>query len=431
MSDHEVSKPEPTPDVDDVVGSAHAGLADAEAARTGTDETAAAAGSGSGDSAEPARDDASQAPDAPTAAGASAPDQVSPAQAGHDAVADGADTTGPATPAAGAAGTTAPATDGADAGTTTADAADSADAGDASTGVVAPERARPERTEDPDLAAFAEAEAAYPGTFGGTFTPPPPRHEPAAEPTAATTALPADDAHDTETTALAATAAYASTEASGAGGAGIVASEPTAATTVAPTEFAPPAQGPLPIFVQAPEPPRDRGNRAAAGGIGLIATICFAILYLGAALGMGLLTGDVRGENIVDELLENLRSFELWIPVAVFFLGFWLLGAVINRGRWGYWVVFGILVGAAAYGGHILGQLFAAPFWTLTAAENAELANSQLLAPLAIAAFVFGRELTIWFGAWVARSGARKTELNAEAQREYERILEAGPQLPD
>ncbi|MFE2773473.1 ABC transporter [Microbacterium resistens] len=446
MSDHEVSKPEPTPDVDDVVGSANAGLADAEAARTGTDETNAAAGSGSSDSAEPTRDDASPAPEAPTAAGNSVPDHASPEHADHDAVTDGAGATDPVTPAtdkadAGTAdadaGVPAPATDTTD--TATADTAGPADAnmatadtaGDASTGVVAPERARPERTEDPDLAAFAEAEAAYPGTFGGTFTPPPPRHEPATEPTAATTALPADDDHDTETTALAATAAYASTEASGAGGAGIVASEPTAATTVAPTEFAPPAQGPLPIFVQAPEPPRDRGNRAAAGGIGLIAAICFAILYLGAALGMGLLTGDVRGENIVDVLLENLRSFELWIPVAVFFLGFWLLGAVINRGRWGYWVVFGILVGAAAYGGHILGQLFAAPFWTLTAAENAELANSQLLAPLAIAAFVFGRELTIWFGAWVARSGARKTELNAEAQREYERILEAGPQLPD
>ena len=28
-----------------------------------------------------------------------------------------------------------------------------------------------------------------------------------------------------------------------------------------------------------------------------------------------------------------------------------------------------------------------------------------------------------------SRSGARKTELNAEAQREYERTLEAGPTL--
>src|SRR5690606_27241243 len=114
----------------------------------------------------------------------------------------------------------------------------------------------------------------------------------------------------------------------------------------------------------------------------------------------------------------------------VFFIGFWLLGAIVNRGRWGLWVVFGLLVGVVSYGGYILGQLFEAPFWRVTSSEATSLVGEQLFAPLAIAAFVLGRELTIWFGAWVARSGARKTELNEEAQREYERTLEAGPTLP-
>jgi hypothetical protein len=79
--------------------------------------------------------------------------------------------------------------------------------------------------------------------------------------------------------------------------------------------------------------------------------------------------------------------------------------------------------------GHLLGQLFQAPFWTLTARQGADLVQGQLLAPLAIVAFVLGRELTIWFGAWVAARGKRVTELNDEAQREYERTLEAGPRL--
>ena len=52
-----------------------------------------------------------------------------------------------------------------------------------------------------------------------------------------------------------------------------------------------------------------------------------------------------------------------------------------------------------------------------------------MLAPYAIVAFVLGREMTIWFGAWVASRGRRVTELNEVAQREYERTLEAGPQL--
>jgi hypothetical protein len=113
----------------------------------------------------------------------------------------------------------------------------------------------------------------------------------------------------------------------------------------------------------------------------------------------------------------------------VFFLGFWLLGAFINRGRWGLWVVFGLLVGAVAYGGHILGQLFQAPFWSIAPSRAGEIVGDQLLAPLAVIAFILGREITIWFGAWVSKRGRRMTELNDESQREYERTLEAGPQL--
>ncbi|GAA1952818.1 ABC transporter [Microbacterium aquimaris] len=193
--------------------------------------------------------------------------------------------------------------------------------------------------------------------------------------------------------------------------------------------YAAPAPSPQPIFVQAPEAPRPRGNRAAAGAIGVLAAVTFAVLYLAAWLGFGAIEGTVTVENVGTVALEALGTAALWVPVVVFFLSFWLLGAVINRGRWGAWVIFGLLVGLAAYGGHILGQLFQAPFWLLTAREGAELVEGQLLAPLAIVAFVLGRELTIWYGAWVASRGKRVTELNTEAQREYERTLEAGPQL--
>lgn len=202
----------------------------------------------------------------------------------------------------------------------------------------------------------------------------------------------------------------------------VVPSEPTLA-------IPPAVVAPQPIFVQAPEPPLPRGNRGAAGAIGLLAAIVFGVLYLGAATGLAALDGDVTGDQLGSYLLGALASWWLWIPVAVYFIGFWLLGAIINRGRWGYWVHFGLLTGAAAYGGHILGQLFQAPFWTLTASEGAQIANEQLFAPLAIAAFIFGREITIWFGAWVAARGKRVSELNYEAQREYERTLEAGPRI--
>ncbi len=200
-----------------------------------------------------------------------------------------------------------------------------------------------------------------------------------------------------------------------------------AETRVVPAEPVAPQPAPQPIFVQAPEPPRELGNRGTAGAIGLVAALAFAVLFLGAVLGFGALRGEVTAENVGTAALEPLTTWAFWVPVVVFFLSFWLLGAFVNRARWGKWVTLGLLVAIATYGGYILGQLFQAPFWRITATESVELVNEQLLAPLAIAAFVFARELTIWFGAWVARSGAKKKALNAEAQAEYERTLEAGP----
>ena len=194
-------------------------------------------------------------------------------------------------------------------------------------------------------------------------------------------------------------------------------------------EAAPSVIAPQPIFVQAPEAPRPKGNRAAAGAIGLVAALAFAALYLLVWLGVGAIDGTVTAENAGTTAVAALGTWALWVPTVVFFLSFWLVGAIINRGRWGVWVHIGLLVGFAAYAGHILGQLFQAPFWSITASEGAALVESQLLAPLAVASFIIARELTIWFGAWAAARGRRVTELNLEAQHEYERTLEAGPQL--
>lgn len=205
----------------------------------------------------------------------------------------------------------------------------------------------------------------------------------------------------------------------------ITASEPVSPEHAEP---APPAAQ-LPIFVQAPEPPRLKGNRGASGAIGILAALVFAVLYFGATLGSRALLGQVTMDNIADASLELLTSFELWVPVVIFFLGFWLLGVIVNRARWAAWVLLGLFVGVIAYAGHIVGQLVQAPFWRLARSEGLQLVEEQLLAPLAIAAFVFGREITIWFGAWAARRGARVSERNAEAQAEYERTLEAGPKL--
>ncbi len=237
-------------------------------------------------------------------------------------------------------------------------------------------------------------------------------HPTAAAPTVATTAYSHADATPTTVTPSEPSSERGSEAAGATGG-----SAPTAAYSQ------------QPIFVQAPEAPRPRGNRGAAAAIGLLAALVFAVLYLAASLGLTALNGGIAASELGQEVLATVTTWAFWVPVVVFFLGFWILGAFINRGRWGLWVILGLLVGFAAYGGHLLGQLFQAPFWSIAPSQAGQLVGEQLLAPLAVIAFVLGREITIWFGAWVAARGRRVTELNAEAQREYERTLEAGPQL--
>lgn len=222
-----------------------------------------------------------------------------------------------------------------------------------------------------------------------------------------------------------------------AGAAAAPAGEKTAASKaqVHPAEpVAPAAQ--QPIFVQAPEAPLVRGNRLTAGLIGLIAAASFGVLYLIAIAGLSAFSySDFVMESTFvrrgfgDTMVSALGSWVFWMPVVTFFLGFWLLGAIINRGRWGTWVIFGLLVGVAAYGGFVLGFMVQEQFWTRSAEVTTVLAQEAFLSPLAIVALVLGRELTIWFGAWVARIGTHKEAQNAEAKREYEHKLEAGPVL--
>lgn len=183
-----------------------------------------------------------------------------------------------------------------------------------------------------------------------------------------------------------------------------------------------------PIFVQAPEPPLIRGNRGAAGLIGLLAAVVFAVFYLAARL----LFSDINVLDpaaLLDETLAQISSFGFWVPVVVFFLAFWLLGAFVNRGRWAYWVIFGLFVGLAAYAGHVLGAVIEAGPWDITWDQAVELMGAEIVAPSAIVALVIGRELPVWFGGWIAGRGRRVTAWNDEAQAEYERTLEAGPQL--
>ncbi|MFK4791783.1 hypothetical protein [Microbacterium sp. ZW T5_56] len=209
---------------------------------------------------------------------------------------------------------------------------------------------------------------------------------------------------------------------------------PPAAAAAATTPVAEPAAtgvtaGPAQIFVQAPEEPAKRGNRGFSGVVGLLATIIFAVIYMAATLlprGGDVLTSF---EALGKAALTEVASPGFWIPVATFFLAFWLLGAILNTAKWGYWVVFGFLVGLLSLAGHILGQIIAANPWTITPTQALELARTSVFSIPGLVALAIGRELPVWFGGWIARRGRKVIAANAEAQEEFQRILDAGPQL--
>lgn len=180
------------------------------------------------------------------------------------------------------------------------------------------------------------------------------------------------------------------------------------------------------IYVQAPVPPKAKGNRAFGVVVGLVASVVFAALYALAAY----VVMSIRGTTnpIEQAFAEFVGQPVFWVPIIFFFLAFILLAAIVNRGRWWPYAIFGLLVGAVVYLSYVGGALLSVA-WRITPADVSVFVSQQWLAPLAILAGVFAREVTVWFGAWVASRGRKVSQRNREALEEYDRQLAAGPQL--
>ncbi|GGE81965.1 hypothetical protein [Mycetocola zhadangensis] len=200
------------------------------------------------------------------------------------------------------------------------------------------------------------------------------------------------------------------------------AAEARAAADANRTEAASPA-APVrqPIYVQAPSKPKPKSNRGFGILVSLLATLAFAVLYAGI-LALILLANN----GSVDVVGDVLARAPYWIPVLFFFLAMALLVAIVNRGGWWAYVLGGFAVAAIVYGSYLGGVLIDVAT-TITPAQVGDTVRRVLLSPAAIIAFLVAREVPIWFGAWIAARGRKVRERNAEAQAEYERVLEQGP----
>jgi hypothetical protein len=184
---------------------------------------------------------------------------------------------------------------------------------------------------------------------------------------------------------------------------------------------------PQTVYVQAPAPPKSRGNRGFGVLVALIGTVLFALLYAGVAYLLITMYGAGRTEG-VQVFTEFLVRPVFWVPIVAFFIGFALLAAIVNRGAWWYYAVFSLIIAVLVYFSYLGGALLTVEAWTLTVGAAGEFIAQRWLDPFAIAAFIIAREIPIWLGGWIAARGRTVAERNRLALEAYDRELAAGPQ---
>jgi hypothetical protein len=195
------------------------------------------------------------------------------------------------------------------------------------------------------------------------------------------------------------------------------------------TPAAPIQQPPAgPIYIQAPAPPVDKGNRAAGVLLVLVSTLIYAVVYALVAFGIA-----GAGSGAIADAAGKFSDFVVlpvyYIPVVFFFIAFSLLVLIVNRGGWWAYVLFGFLVAVVVYFSYIGAALLTVQAWNFTPSEAVRFISAQWLNPGAIAAAIVAREVPIWFGAWISRRGRGVTTRNVAARQDYDRRLAEGPQL--
>jgi len=169
------------------------------------------------------------------------------------------------------------------------------------------------------------------------------------------------------------------------------------------------------VYVEAPTPPRSRGNRVVGTLLALVGAVVYAGLY---ALVSAVLYAVAGREIFGQEFGAFVSSAAFWVPILVFVLAFVLEVVIVNRGGWAAHVFGSLLLAFVVYFASIgllllVGNVFAQ---SVTFAQIA-------LTPQIIASAVIAREVAVWFGLGIARRGRSVRERNVEARATYDREL--------
>ena len=188
---------------------------------------------------------------------------------------------------------------------------------------------------------------------------------------------------------------------------------PGSAVPTAAAESAPAPEPHRVVYVEAPNPPRIRGNRVVGVLLALIGAVVFAALY--ALVGAFLEYFQDR-PLFGDSFTGFVSSAAYWVPILVFALAFILLVVIVNRGGWAAHVFGSLLLAFVVYFASI-GLLLLVG----NVSGSATTFTRVALYPQIIASAVIAREVAIWLGLGIAARGRRVKARNVEARAQYDR----------
>jgi len=167
-----------------------------------------------------------------------------------------------------------------------------------------------------------------------------------------------------------------------------------------------------------PRPPVLASNRLLGAGVALIASMLFAVLL---ASGGAVLIGVARpGDGTRAWIDAYLGSPVLAVPTLLFLLAFLVHVSIANRAGWWAHILGGLVVAATVYLGSI-GVLLLLQGVLQMSAQGAFGAAVQLAVnPALVLAALLARELVLWLGLGISRSGARSERRYREALARFE-----------
>jgi hypothetical protein len=168
------------------------------------------------------------------------------------------------------------------------------------------------------------------------------------------------------------------------------------------------------VYVQAPVPPKLKGNRGVGTLLAVVGVLLFAAVY--AAIAFVLIATVLN--NTGATFSQFLTTSVFLVPVSLFLVAFILLVLIVNRAGWAAHVFGSLVVGLVVYFGTAGIALL---LYTVGGTGDAPSFLALLGNPFIVIAALVAREISIWVGLAIAARGRRVKERNLDIVEAWEK----------